>query len=92
MKKTIFVSAIVMIMAFALAGCGKKTVSVELTACGDTPMKLIKEVQDITGLDLKDAKAIVDDAPQIVVKDVSEEEANEIKARLEAVSGTVTIK
>lgn len=80
------------VLSLGLIACGNSKVSVELQEVGDTPMKLIKEVQEITGLELKDAKAIVDKVPSIVVEDVTEEEAKEIIEKLEAVSGKAVIK
>lgn len=63
-----------------------------LTAVGDQKIKVIKEVRAITALGLKEAKALVEDAPQPIKEGVSKDEANEIKAKIEAVGGSVEIK
>jgi len=63
-----------------------------LTAVGDQKIKVIKEVRAITSLGLKEAKALVEGAPQPVKEGVSKDEANEIKEKIEAVGGTVEIK
>ncbi|NOX79537.1 MAG: 50S ribosomal protein L7/L12 [Deltaproteobacteria bacterium] len=66
--------------------------TVVLTAAGDQKIKVIKEVRAITSLGLKEAKALVEDAPQPVKEGVSKDEANEIKEKIEAVGGSVEIK
>ncbi|GBE12402.1 50S ribosomal protein L7/L12 [bacterium BMS3Bbin14] len=63
-----------------------------LTAVGDQKIKVIKEVRAITSLGLKEAKALVEDAPQPIKEGVSKDEANEIKEKIEAVGGSVEIK
>jgi len=55
-------------------------------------IKVIKEVRTITGLGLKDAKAMVEGAPIAVKKDIKMEEAEELKAKLEAIGATVEIE
>ena len=57
-----------------------------------TKIKLIKEVRAATGLGLKEAKEAVEGAPKELKADVKKEEAEELKAKLEAVGGTVTIE
>lgn len=54
-------------------------------------IKVIKEIRSITGLGLKDAKEMVEGAPKVVKKDIKMEEAEELKAKIEAVGGTVEI-
>ena len=54
-----------------------------LTSSGDKKIQVIKEVRAITGLGLKEAKALVDEAPSPVKEGVSKEEAEEIKAKIE---------
>ncbi len=66
--------------------------TVVLTAVGDQKIKVIKEVRAITSLGLKEAKALVEDAPQPVKEGISKDEANEIKEKIEAVGGSVEIK
>ena len=65
---------------------------VELTEFGSEKIKVIKEVRAITGLGLREAKEAVESAPNILKEGMSQEEADEIKEKLEAVGATVTIK
>ena len=79
--------------AGAAAGAAAKTeFDVELTEAGQEKVKVIKVVRDITGLGLKDSKDLVDGAPKVIKEGVSEDEANDIKAKLEEVGATVTVK
>ena len=66
--------------------------TVELTAAGDQKVKVIKAVREATGLGLKEAKAVVDGAPAPVKEGVSKEEAEELKAKIEEVGASVTVK
>ena len=66
--------------------------TVELTAVGDQKVKVIKAVREATGLGLKEAKAVVDGAPAPVKEAVSKEEAEALKAALEEVGASVTVK
>ncbi len=70
----------------------KKEVDVILAAAGDKKIHVIKEVRAITGLGLKEAKSLVDQAPKAVREGISPEEADQIKKRLEEVGATVEIK
>ncbi len=63
-----------------------------LTGAGDQKIKVIKEVRGITSLGLKEAKALVEGAPQPIKEGVTKEEAEEIKGKIEAVGGTVEVK
>lgn len=63
-----------------------------LTAIGDQKIKVIKEVRAITSLGLKEAKELVESAPQAIKEGVSKEEAAEIKEKVEAVGGSVEVK
>lgn len=63
-----------------------------LVAHGDTKIQVIKEVRAITGLGLKDAKALVDGAPQPVKEGIDKEEAEKVKEQLEAVGAQVDVK
>ena len=65
---------------------------VELTSAGASKIKVIKAVREITGLGLKEAKEVVDNAPRVVKEGVSKEEAEELKAKLEEVGAGVEIK
>ena len=70
----------------------KTSFNVELTGAGSAKIKVIKAVREITGLGLKDAKGVVDAAPSNVKEGVTEDEANDIKAKLEEVGAEVTVK
>jgi large subunit ribosomal protein L7/L12 len=63
-----------------------------LTGAGDKKIQVIKEVRVLTGLGLKEAKALVDEAPKPVKEGVSREEADEIRAKLEEVGAIVEVK
>lgn len=63
-----------------------------LLAAGDKKIQVIKEVRAITGLGLKDAKALVDEAPKPVKEGVAKEEAEKIKAQLEEAGAQVELK
>ncbi|QBP39771.1 50S ribosomal protein L7/L12 [Paenisporosarcina antarctica] len=63
-----------------------------LTAIGDAKIKVIKAVREITGLGLKEAKEVVDNAPKAIKEAVTKEEAEEIKAKLAEVGATVEVK
>jgi len=63
-----------------------------LSAIGDKKIQVIKVVRAITGLGLKEAKAVVDAVPGNVKEGVSKEEADDIKAQLEEAGGSVEIK
>jgi len=65
---------------------------VVLAAVGDKKIQVIKEVRAATGLGLKEAKEVVDGAPKAVKEKVSKEEADDIKAKLEAVGASVEVK
>ena len=67
----------------AAAAEEKTEFDVELVAAGASKVKVIKVVREITGLGLKEAKDLVDNAPKVVKEAVSKEEAEEIKAKLE---------
>ncbi len=70
----------------------KTEFDVELTEIGDQKVKVIKVVREITGLGLKEAKDAVEAAPKVLKEQVSKEEAEEIKAKLEAEGAKVTLK
>jgi large subunit ribosomal protein L7/L12 len=63
-----------------------------LTAAGDKKIQVIKEVRAITGLGLKEAKDLVDGAPQSVKSGIPKDEAEKIKAQLEEAGASVDIK
>ena len=66
--------------------------NVELTAAGANKINVIKVVREATGLGLADAKAVVDGAPKAVKEKVSKEDAEKLKAAIEAAGGKVEIK
>ena len=77
----------------AAAAAEEKTeFEVVLASVGAEKIKVIKEVRDITGLGLKEAKALVDEAPKTIKEGVPTEEANAMKEKLEAVGATVELK
>ena len=76
----------------AAAAEEKTEFDVELVAAGASKVKVIKVVREITGLGLKEAKDLVDNAPKVVKEAVSKEEAEEIKAKLEGEGAEVNVK
>ena len=78
------------------AGAAEKEEQTEfdviLTAFGDKKIQVIKEVRAITGLGLKDAKALVDEVPKPVKEGVAKDEAEKIKAQLEDAGAQVEVK
>ena len=70
----------------------KTEFDVVLTSAGASKVKVIKVVREITGLGLKEAKAVVDEAPKTIKEGVSKEEAEEIKTKLEAEGAQVEVK
>lgn len=106
MIKKVLLLSMMGVMMLTFVGCEKEDggdvasteviesgdVDVELTEAGDQPIKVIKIIREVTGLGLKEAKELVDEAPSIVLEDVSEKQAEEFKDSLEEVGATVTIK
>ena len=78
--------------AAAAAEEEKTEVDVILAEAGATKMQVIKAVKEITGLGLKEAKAIVDGAPKAVKEKVSQAEADDIKKKLEEAGAKVEVK
>jgi len=78
--------------AGAAAAEEKTEFDVELTEVGPNKVKVIKVVREATGLGLKEAKDLVDSAPKMVKEAASKEEADDIKAKLEAEGAKVTLK
>jgi large subunit ribosomal protein L7/L12 len=68
------------------------TVDVILTSSGDKKIQVIKVVRAATGLGLKEAKALVDEAPKPVKEGVDREEADKLKQELEEAGGSVELK
>ncbi len=89
------VSAAAPVMVAAAAGAAveeKDSFDVELTNAGASKINVIKVVRTITSLGLKEAKDLVDGAPQIVKEGAKKEEAEKIKKELEEAGATVTLK
>lgn len=84
------------VVAAAGAGAGaaeeKSEFDVELTSFGEKKMDVIKVIRTITGLGLKESKELVEGAPKMVKEGASKEEAEDIKAKLEAEGAKVTLK
>ncbi|SFC71904.1 large subunit ribosomal protein L7/L12 [Alkalibacterium subtropicum] len=78
--------------AGAAAEAEQTEFTVELTSAGSAKIKVIKAVREATGLGLKEAKALVDGAPAPVKENVSKEEAEELKAKLEEAGASVEVK
>jgi len=92
------VSAAAPIAMAAVPGVGapeeeeKTEFDVFLAEIGSKKINVIKVVRELTGLGLKEAKAVVDEAPQNVKEGVSKEEAEEMKKKLEEAGATVELK
>lgn len=94
------VSAAMPVMATggAVAGTGAEAAEeqtefdVILTAAGDKKIQVIKVVREITGLGLKEAKELVDKAPNPVKEGIAKDEADQIREKIEEVGGQVDIK
>ncbi|MFO7315703.1 MAG: 50S ribosomal protein L7/L12 [Bacilli bacterium] len=88
-------AAPVAVVGGAAAGAAaeeKTEFDVVLANAGDQKIKVIKVVREITGLGLKEAKDLVDNAPKPLKEGVSKEEAEEIKAKLEEVGASIELK
>lgn len=91
-------AAPVVVAAGPVAGAGhaeaeeKTEFDVILSEIGDKKIQVIKAIRAITGLGLKEAKAVVDEAPKPVKEGVSKEEAEEVKKQLEEAGASVEIK
>src|SRR5690554_4238237 len=70
----------------------KSSFDVILDSAGDKKIQVIKVVREITGLGLKEAKDLVDNAPKPIKEGVSKADAEDIKAKLEEVGATIEIK
>ncbi|MEE3234045.1 MAG: 50S ribosomal protein L7/L12 [Candidatus Latescibacterota bacterium] len=70
----------------------KDSFDVVLAGAGDKKIQVIKVVREITGLGLKEAKAMVDEAPKPVKEGVGKDEAEEVKKSLEEAGATVEVK
>ena len=90
------VTAAAPVAAAGAAGGGdaerKTEFDVELTSAGSSKIKVVKAVKEATGLGLKDAKELVDNAPKVIKEGVAKEEAEKLKEQLEEVGATVELK
>lgn len=93
------VSAAAPMMAMAMPGAAgaapaeeKTEFNVELTSAGANKIAVIKVVKEITGLGLKEAKDLVDSAPKMIKENVKKADAEEMKKKIEAAGGQVTLK
>ena len=84
--------AVVAAAAGGEAAAEKDEFDVELTDVGANKVKVIKVVREVTGLGLKEAKEVVDGAPKVIKEGASKEEAEDIKAKLEAEGAKITLK
>ena len=78
--------------AGAAAAEEKTEFDVVLKSAGDNKIKVVKAVKDITGLGLKEAKAIVDEAPKTIKEKVAKEAAEDIKKQLEELGAEIEVK
>ncbi|MEK3764030.1 50S ribosomal protein L7/L12 [Solibacillus sp. FSL K6-4121] len=86
-------AAPVAVAAGGAAAVEEKTeFDVVLTSAGQEKIKVIKAVREITGLGLKEAKEVVDNAPKALKEGVSKDDAEAIKAKLEEVGASVEVK
>ena len=100
MEEKFGVSAAAATMAAPVASSGdsaapteeKTEFNVILTSIGEKKINVIKEVRSITGLGLKEAKEAVESAPKAIKEGVSQEEAEEVKKKLEEAGASVEIK
>ena len=98
LEKKFGVSAAAPAMMMAAGGAAapaaeeKTSFDVELTACGDNKIGVIKVVREVTGLGLKEAKDLVDAAPKVVKEGLSKDQAEEMKKKLTEAGGTAVIK
>jgi len=79
-------------VAAAAAVEEKDSFNVELTAGGATPIQVIKVVKEVLALGLKEAKDMVDGAPKVIKEGMKKAEAEDLKKRIEAAGGKVTLK
>ncbi len=76
----------------AAAAEEKDEFNVELTSAGENKINVIKVVREVTGLGLKEAKDMVDGAPQVIKENAPKAEAEELKKKIEEAGGTVALK
>ncbi|MBA5730152.1 50S ribosomal protein L7/L12 [Aerococcaceae bacterium INB8] len=92
------VSAAAPVAVAAAGGAGEAAAEeqtefdVELTSAGSAKIKVIKAVREATGLGLKEAKELVDNAPKVIKEGLSKEDAEALKAAIEEAGGAVEVK
>ncbi|CAI3148388.1 50S ribosomal protein L7/L12 [Acinetobacter sp. IRS14] len=92
-KFNVSAAAVAVAAAPAAAAAEEQTeFNVELTSFGANKVAVIKAVREATGLGLKEAKDLVEGAPQVLKEGVSKEEGEELKKKLEEAGATVTLK
>ena len=97
-KYFLLVLPIIAVFSLVAASCGdddggaQTEFDVILESAGDKKIAVIKVVREITGLGLKEAKAVVDEAPKPIKEKVGEDEANDLKGKLEEAGASVTVK
>ena len=92
-KYGVSAAGVAVVAAGPAAAAEEKTdFDVELTEVGSEKIKVIKVVREVTGLGLKEAKELVDNAPKTLKEQASKEDAEAIKAKLEEVGAKVTLK
>ena len=77
---------------FGVSAAAGVVVAAGAGAAGAAKVKVIKVVREVTGLGLKEAKALVDEAPKVIKEGASKAEAEEIKTKLEAEGAEVNLK
>ncbi len=85
-------SAVAVAGPAAAAAEEKSSFTVELTASGDQKVAVIKVIKETLALGLKEAKDLVDAAPKVLKEDMKKEDAEELKKKIEAAGGKVTLK
>jgi len=70
----------------------KTEFNVTMTSCGDKKIQVLKVLRELTGLGLKEAKDMIDNLPKNIKEDISKEEAQNMKSKLEEVGATIEIK
>jgi large subunit ribosomal protein L7/L12 len=70
----------------------KTEFTITMTSCGDKKIQVLKVLRELTGLGLKEAKDMIDNLPKNIKEDVSKEEAQNMKSKLEEVGATIEIK
>ena len=70
----------------------KSEFTISMTSCGDKKIQVLKVLRELTGLGLKEAKDIIDNLPRAIKEDVSKEEAQNMKSKLEEAGASIELK